>query len=323
MVGTGERTMVPDDLLSDVFRHVEIHGVISGGIAACAPWVSSGEVSDDVKIVAVLRGQAHLRADGGVSAHLAEGDVAVLGRRSWLALRSGAQRESAREIAPPVGWTRLPLDPASQPDVVVGGHVQLGPRGRELLHSVLPPVGHIRGSAPGASRLRTVLDLLLQEFSGGDVGSGFAVSQYAQLLVLEVLRAYADQAGLSPGWLRLLSNEQLRPAVQLMHDDPGHPWRLEQLARAATMSRTTFAESFRRTSGLPPLVYLRRWRIVLAERALRHTDTSVDALAARLGYASPNSFSTAFRRTIGVPPLTYRRAHAKTVSGPAQTTIPD
>lgn len=313
MVAAGERRALPDDLLSDIFRHVEIHGVISGGLAAYAPWVSRGEVIDDVKIVGVLRGQAHLSADGGVSAHLTEGDVAVLSRRSWLALHSGSQRETAQEIVPPVGWTKPSPDTTRQPDVVVGGHVRLGPRGGELLHLALPPVGHIRGSAPAAGRLRAVLGLLLQEFSDSDAGSGFAVAQYAQLLVLEALRAYAGQTELPPGWLRLLSNEQLRPAVQLMHDAPGRPWRLEQLARAARMSRTAFAESFRRTSGLTPLAYLHRWRIVLAERALRHTDTSVDALAARLGYASPNSFSTAFRRAVGMPPSAYRRAHAAPV----------
>ena len=179
-----------------------------------------------------------------------------------------------------------------------------------MLHPALPPVGHLHGSDPAARRLRTVLGLLLEEYSGSEPGSGFALAQYAQLLVLETLRAYAARPDLPPGWLRLLADERLRPAVRLMHDDPGRPWRLEQLARAATVSRTAFAESFRRTSGFTPFAYLHRWRIVLAEHALRHTDTSVDVLAARLGYASPTSFSTAFRRAIGMPPSAYRRARA-------------
>ncbi|WP_241266956.1 AraC family transcriptional regulator [Streptomyces scabichelini] len=307
-----------DDYLADVFRHVEIHGVISGGFAASAPWVSCGEVTDAVKIVAVLRGHAHLHTDEGASTHLMEGDVAILSHRSWLALRGGSQQETAREIPPPVGWSGSLVDTAAHADTVVGGHVQLGPTGRELLYPGLPPVNHIQGTHPAARRLRAVLGLLLEESSGSEAGSRFAVEQYAQLLVLESLRASAGQTDLPPGWLRLLADEQLRPAVQLMHNDPGRPWQLEQLARAAMMSRTTFAESFRRTSGFTPFAYLHRWRIILAEHALRHSNISVNALSARLGYASPSSFSTAFRRTAGVPPSAYRQARAAPMSGDLQ-----
>src|SRR3712207_2137765 len=95
---------LPDDYLADVLRHVEIHGVISGGFTASAPWVCRGEVTDAVKIVAVLGGRAHVHTDGGASAHLVAGDVAILSHRSWLALRGGSPRQTAREIPPPVGW---------------------------------------------------------------------------------------------------------------------------------------------------------------------------------------------------------------------------
>lgn len=301
------------DHLADVFRHVEIHGVISGGFTASGPWVSCGEVTDAVKIVAVLRGRAHLRTDGGASTTLLAGDVALLSHRSWLALRGGSPQETAREIPPPVGWSGWPEslpDTAERADTVVGGHVQLGPTGRALLYPGLPSVNHIHGTAPAARRLRAVLGLLLEEASGSQAGSRFAVARYAQLLALEALRASAGRTDLPPGWLRLLADERLRPAVQLMHNDPGRPWQLEHLARAAMMSRTAFAERFRRTSGLTPFAYLHRWRMILAEHALRHGDTSVNALSARLGYASPSTFSTAFRRTAGVSPSAYRRARA-------------
>lgn len=34
------------------------------------------------------------------------------------------------------------------------------------------------------------------------------------------------------GWLRLLADTKLRPALTLMHQQPARPWRLEELARA-------------------------------------------------------------------------------------------
>ena len=121
-----------------------------------------------------------------------------------------------------------------------------------------------------------------------------------------MLRSYLGQASLPPGWLRVLTDERLRPAVSLMHAEPGRPWRLDELARAAAMSRTSFAERFRDVAGVPPLTYLNGWRMLLAQRALRDGDVRVGSLAASLGYASESAFSTAFKRTLGESPLRYR-----------------
>jgi AraC-like DNA-binding protein len=167
-------------------------------------------------------------------------------------------------------------------------------------------VGHVRASAAAATTLRGSLDRLFDEVSGNRIGSGFAIRQYGQLLLLEVLRAYLDQADLPPGWLRLLTDERLRPALRLMHSEPGKPWGLHELARAAAMSRTSFAQRFRSVAGQPPMAYLNRWRMLLAQRALRDANVRIGSLAAELGYASESAFSTAFKREAGESPLRYR-----------------
>ena len=139
------------------------------------------------------------------------------------------------------------------------------------------------------------------------IGAAFALQQLGQLLLLEVLRAYlAQSTDLAPGWLRVLTDDRLRNALQLMHAEPGKPWRLDELARASAMSRTSFAERFRTLAGVPPLTYLNSWRMLLAQRALRDGDTRVGALAFELGYSSESAFSNAFKREVGVSPLRYR-----------------
>jgi AraC-like DNA-binding protein len=72
------------------------------------------------------------------------------------------------------------------------------------------------------------------------------------------------------------------------------------------MSRTSFAERFRSVAGQPPLTYLNRWRMLLAQRALRDEHVRIRSLAAELGYASESAFSTAFKREVGESPLRYR-----------------
>ncbi|WP_263998420.1 AraC family transcriptional regulator [Mycolicibacterium vanbaalenii] len=192
-------------------------------------------------------------------------------------------------------------------DVIIGGHVDVNPTGAALLAQALPRVGLVRASADEATNLHAILNRVLDEVTGNRIGSAFAVQQQGQLLLLEVLRAYLAQADdLPPGWLRLLTDERLRPAVTSMHDEPGKPWRLEELARAAAMSRTSFAERFRAVAGVPPLTYLNAWRMQLARHALRDSDTRVGPLAFRLGYTSESAFSNAFKREVGMSPLRYR-----------------
>jgi AraC-like DNA-binding protein len=106
-----------------------------------------------------------------------------------------------------------------------------------------------------------------------------------------------------------------------MHAEPGKPWSLPELAHAAAMSRTSFAERFRTVAGQPPLTYLSRWRMLLAQRALRDRDVRIASLASDLGYASESAFSTAFKREVGESPLRYRhrvRDESPTQAKPVQ-----
>jgi AraC-like DNA-binding protein len=92
-----------------------------------------------------------------------------------------------------------------------------------------------------------------------------------------------------------------------MHGNPGHPWQLEELARAAGMSRTSFAVYFREVAGIPPLTYLAEWRMQSARQRLLEEDVPVATLAEALGYASESAFSNAFKRHTGLAPKRYRQ----------------
>jgi AraC-like DNA-binding protein len=297
------------DQLSQALDIVAVRAVLTGGFATHGPWAVRAPVDAPLKFFAIVSGRASLRTDGIPNAlELGTGDVAILNARSWVELRGGGDTGPAREIDPPPGVPNVSLARSQRgtDDVVIGGAVDLDPAGRALLQQALGPVGHVRAHAAGP--LRTVLDRLLDEVTSGRPGSAYAVRLHGHLLLLEVLRTYAGQDDVPPGWLRLLADERLRPALQLMHAEPGRAWGLAELARAATMSRTSFAERFRAAAGMPPLVYLSRWRMLLAQRALRHRDASVAALADELGFASASAFSTAFKREVGQSPLHYRQA---------------
>jgi AraC-like DNA-binding protein len=304
---------VSTDALSDVFEQVDVRGVITGGFAVRGPWASRHAVSRPLKLVALVAGSMRLSVDGPGGPdgpiELTPGDVVLLNNRTYLDARGGHGDGAPAETFPEASFDSMALAAAdlSTDDVLLGGWVDVNPAGRELLGAALPGLVHVRARTPAASRLAALVAQLFAEASSGRLGSAFAIRQNGQLILLEVLRAYLEQEQPPIGWLRLLADEPLAPALRLLHDHPGRPWELADLARAAGMSRTTFAARFRAVAGTTPLAYLSRWRMVLAQRALRNPDVRVGALAADLGYGSESAFSTAFKREIGESPLHYRR----------------
>jgi AraC-like DNA-binding protein len=299
-----------------VFDLVEVSSVLTGGIAARGGWRSRGPLSDPVKFFAMVAGRAQLATDGiDEPVELQPGDVAILIGRSWVAFEAG---EAPRhEVQPESDFSaeRFATADRATDDVLIGGCINLNEAGKALLLGALPPVAHLRASAADSDRLRAALLLVFDEATGDRIGSVFAIRQYSQLVLLEVLRAYVDQVALPSGLPRLLTDERLRPTLELMHADPGRGWGLEELARAAAMSRTSFAERFRTVAGVPPLTYLNHWRMLLAQRALRDGAVRVAELAAELGYGSESAFSTAFKRVVGESPRSYRLRARQTAAG--------
>ncbi len=301
------------DALSDVFEHLEIRGVMTGGFAVRGPWLSGTPVSRPFKLVALAAGSAQLTADGPGGPEgpvdLSPGDVVLLNHRTRLEVRGGRGEGPPARLSPDVDFdsTALATADLSHDDVLVGGWIHVDPAGQELLRTALPGLVHVRASTPAASRLAVLITRHFHEVADGRPGAAFAIRQNAQMILLEVLRAFLEEEQPPAGWLRLLADEPLAPALRLLHADPARAWGLAELARAATMSRTGFAQRFRTVAGTTPLAYLTQWRMVLAQRALRDPDVRVGRLALELGYGSESAFSSASKRETGESPLHYRR----------------
>ncbi|WP_072807530.1 helix-turn-helix transcriptional regulator [Rhodococcoides yunnanense] len=301
------------DALSDMFDRIEVEGVMTGGFAVRGPWTSGGELTRPFKLIALVAGTADVWADGPGGPigpiDLMPGDVVLLSYRTHLRIRGGSGTTESASLIPETNFdaTSLATADLDRDDVLIGGAIRVGPAGSELLRNALPGMVHVAATRSTSSRSSELVRQLFEEASGSRVGSAFAIRQNAQLLLLEVLRAHLEHDQPAMGWLRLLGDESLAPALRRMHAEPGRSWGLEELATAAGMSRTIFAERFRRAAGEPPLTYLTRWRMVLAQRALEDPDVRIGALAAQLGYASDSAFSNAFKRIVGEAPLHYRR----------------
>jgi AraC-like DNA-binding protein len=86
------------------------------------------------------------------------------------------------------------------------------------------------------------------------------------------------------------------------------PLGVDDMARAAGLSRAHFSREFRAAFGEPPHTYLLTRRMERAAALLRSTDHSVADICFSVGLQSIGSFTTSFKRTYGVSPTAYRAA---------------
>jgi AraC-like DNA-binding protein len=81
---------------------------------------------------------------------------------------------------------------------------------------------------------------------------------------------------------------------------------VNDLARAAGLSRAHFSREFRAAFGESPHSYLLTRRLERAAALLRTTDRSVAEICFSVGLQSVGSFTTSFKRTFGMSPTAYR-----------------
>lgn len=151
------------------------------------------------------------------------------------------------------------------------------------------------------------LRYVISEATAPRPGNRAVLGRHAELLFMEVLRWYMqhETAG-RRGWLAGLNDLHVGRALQLLHDDPARRWTVDELARAAAVSRALLAKRFVEVVGESPMHYLAAWRIHLAKRMLRDDVLGVGEIAGQVGYESEAAFNRAFRRLVGLPPAAWR-----------------
>jgi AraC-like DNA-binding protein len=297
------------DPFSDILKLSNAETFVSGGFAAGGSWAIRFPSPDKIKFFALVKGNCWLRIDGQESpVRVEEGDVFLLSAQPSFVLASDLAAVPVDASGLFTGTVYRTAKLGDGDDCIqIGGHVRLDPSSGGLLADVLPPLIHVKAASPHARILRWLLDQLVREPAAELPGAALASAQLAQLLFVHILRVHLETScPLATGWLRAVADNRLAPALRLMHADPGRSWQLEELAKAAAMSRTTFAHHFKTAAGVPPLTYLTEWRMRLAERALREENTPVSVLAGQLGYTSESAFSNAFKRVTGNAPKRYR-----------------
>lgn len=168
---------------------------------------------------------------------------------------------------------------------------------------------------PGAE---LALDLLFAEAFGQNCGRQAMLDRLFEIVLIQVLRHLMEEGRIRVGMLAGMAHPRLRLALVAMHENPAFDWSLEKLAEHAGMSRSVFANTFRERVGCTPGIYLQRWRVGLAQRALLQ-GRLLKLITAEVGYGSEAALSRAFKSSSGMSPRQWYAAQQGKTRSPAST----
>jgi AraC-like DNA-binding protein len=271
-------------------------------LVARGEWALSFPGVARLKFVAVIKGECWITLADVPSQPLRTGDTFVLNNRPYVVA-------SNPTVMPADGASlfededEVSLGREGGETVAIGGGLEFGNDAARFLTDAFPPFMLLPARSPAAGVVTRTLALLDDEISQPQLGSSVMTARLADILLMQVLRACISEPQVArAAWIGALADPQIGRALRLMHQDLARPWTVEALASAVGMSRSALASRFRQMVGKPPLNYLRHWRMLLARNALRHEQTPVGSLAARLGYESESAFTHAYKRTFGHSP---------------------
>lgn len=313
------------DALSEVLRMIRLQGALFLHGRFHEPWCVDAPRGADMAHVLcpgapqlailhlVLEGRCWIRMrDGGADIPLQRGDVVALPRGDAHLIGSG------RGHAPVDARDAQPVRLAELAQVRYGGDgdatlLACGWFAFERnvpnpLLAALPRAFRVAlGARPAGPWVEQSIRYALQEAASGQPGSSAMAARVAESLFLETLRGYLE--ALPPqerGWLAGVRDPQVGRCLGLMHAQPARGWSLEALAQEAHTSRSVLAERFTEVMGLPPMQYLKRWRLTLAARLLCSERSNLIQVAEAVGYESEASFSRAFKSEYGMAPGAWR-----------------
>lgn len=299
------------DPLSDVFHLLKVESVLSARLETHGAWSLRFSAYEHVKFGSVLEGSFWLWfEDGAPPVELKAGDFYLLTQGQAYCTGSDPSllpvdgREVLASNRCPDGIVRY--GKSGEKVSAAGGRFIFDADTCGLLLKSLPPLIHIPAVSETAPALRAMLDLLRFETEMPRPGASVAAVSLANMVLVQVLREYLASGAHTPGWLGALADPRIGAALALIHGDVARRWKVDELAAAVAMSRTTFAERFRKLVGMTPIDYLTDWRIAKAGAALRE-GKSIASVAESIGYGSEAAFNSAFRRVAGQSPGRYRR----------------
>jgi AraC-like DNA-binding protein len=286
------------------------------------PWSVRMQDEAPLGLVAMVRGTAWVVPDAGDARRLRPGAVAVVkghepvkladdpGTPPQVVFRPGGRQTTPDGVelgdALQLGVRTWGNHPNGSTLMLLGCYQLRGEISRRVLDALPPQV--VLEPETWTSPLVPLLD---DEINTDEPGQEAVLDRLFDLLLVSVVRAWFSRPEADvPAWYSAHQDPVVGQALRLLHENPAHPWTVASLAAETGLSRSALAASFTDRVGVPPMAYLKEWRLARAADLLLDPDHTLDAIARRVGYSDGSTLSTIFKSARGVSPQQYRDAAA-------------
>ena len=117
-----------------------------------------------------------------------------------------------------------------------------------------------------------------------------------------------DQPGAVAGdQRRRAALRRIQPILRMIEDRFNEPLTLDEMARAAHLSRSHCCALFQAAMDTTPISYRNARRLIEGQRLLYSTNLTIKEIAYEVGFSSVQEFDRLFARELGLSPRDFRR----------------
>jgi AraC family transcriptional activator of mtrCDE len=306
-----------------LFRALRVKGVVYFAQDFASPWAMRFRQTVHARFHVVLRGQCWIQIAGQTLA-LKTNDLLLLRGDETHALGEGEQAQAAtapdaRDVGAMIRAGTLQQPPGEGSCRLMSGHFEFDPQVRTLLMKSLPMTIKTRArTAANRDLVHALPGFIASEMRAKRPGASVIIERLVEIFLVQVLRTHfeaAQRACAAPASAHSASGASLMAAffdprlnagLNHMHTHCHEPLTLAQVANAAGMSRSAFAQRFKEFTGEMPMAHLAEWRLLRATQLLTDPTLSVAQVAAACGHRSNEGFSRAFKHRHGQSPTLWR-----------------
>ena len=298
------------DMLAQVLDRIRLGGTLLFHFELGQPWSLALPQRPYALFHYLSRGSATLALEEGREVRMTEGDFVVLTRGEPHRLYSDRRMKPFSVLDLDRSTAHLGVvrhgGSAHPFSTMICGKFTMARPSRGSVLELLPPVLLLKPTEDGAW-LEAILRRMVSESAVARPGRDVALSRLTEGLFVEVLRHWVES--LAPGeggWLGAMADPHIGPALQLIHEEPGRSWTLDDLGQRVGLGRSAFSARFTKLVGQSMYRYLIARRMSEAAFLLETTDESIARIATRVGYETAAAFSKLFNRHHGLSPGRYR-----------------
>ncbi len=299
------------DALSTILDTTRLTSVVYSKMPLAAPWGLDIVKDRNSQFWRLVSGNCVIGSPDGRVIEMAEGDLVFVphGSAHWIADKATSLRMPSPEFVKARRDGIPVFNSAGDVTILVAGHFEFDYQYLHPFLKDLPPVIHIKQYVTENELLvKHITQLMLNELSNERPGSKVMLKCLSEIMFVNIIRAYLEQAAPESGFLSALNDQKISKALKLIQDSPQTNWTLESLAAEVGMSRSVFFYRFKNLVHETPLNYLTNWRIRQAQKLLLTNNTNISEIVANVGYQSEAAFNRIFKSKTGQTPAVYRRS---------------